>query len=94
MSRKLPLVAILLSLIAVPALAAEEPHGCDKFKWPVEREREVAPLDPGQVLDEAEQVRAGRHQRTPDVVLAQPVELPQQRLAAGAQVSVQVILRV
>jgi hypothetical protein len=24
---------------AAPAWAAEEPSGCDKFKWPIERER-------------------------------------------------------
>jgi hypothetical protein len=28
-----------LSLGASSALAAEEPSGCDKFKWPIERER-------------------------------------------------------
>jgi hypothetical protein len=32
------LVALLL-LSAAPALAAEEPSGCDKFKWPIEHER-------------------------------------------------------
>jgi len=32
------LVALLL-LGAGPAWAAEEPSGCDKFKWPIERER-------------------------------------------------------
>src|SRR5271156_1764469 len=26
-------------LAAAPALAAEEPSGCDKFKWPIEHER-------------------------------------------------------
>jgi hypothetical protein len=26
-------------LCAAPAWAAEEPSGCDKFKWPIERER-------------------------------------------------------
>ncbi|MBR1130322.1 hypothetical protein [Bradyrhizobium iriomotense] len=31
------LAALLLS--ATSALAAEEPSGCDKFKWPIERER-------------------------------------------------------
>jgi hypothetical protein len=34
-----PLVITLLLLGAAPALAAEEPSGCDKFKWPIERER-------------------------------------------------------
>ncbi|WMT74429.1 hypothetical protein [Bradyrhizobium sp. Ash2021] len=33
------LLAALLLLGAVPAWAAEEPSGCDKFKWPIERER-------------------------------------------------------
>jgi hypothetical protein len=33
------LVAALLMLCAAPAWAAEEPSGCDKFKWPIERER-------------------------------------------------------
>nr|AWL93448.1 hypothetical protein CIT37_15715 [Bradyrhizobium ottawaense] len=28
-----------LSFSATSALAAEEPSGCDKFKWPIERER-------------------------------------------------------
>jgi hypothetical protein len=32
------LLALLL-LSAGPALAAEEPSGCDKFKWPIEHER-------------------------------------------------------
>jgi hypothetical protein len=34
--------AFLLALVlfgAAPARAAEEPSGCDKFKWPIERER-------------------------------------------------------
>lgn len=30
---------IVLLLGAAPAWAAEEPSGCDKFKWPVDRER-------------------------------------------------------
>ncbi|MGX4768855.1 hypothetical protein ACWAUC_03495 [Bradyrhizobium guangdongense] len=29
----------VLSISATSALAAEEPSGCDKFKWPIERER-------------------------------------------------------
>ena len=34
--------AVLLALVVfgvAPAWAAEEPSGCDKFKWPIERER-------------------------------------------------------
>jgi hypothetical protein len=34
-----PLLIALLLLSATPAWAAEEPSGCDKFKWPVDRER-------------------------------------------------------
>jgi hypothetical protein len=36
--RALLFIALLL-LGAAPAWAAEEPSGCDKFKWPIERER-------------------------------------------------------
>jgi hypothetical protein len=34
-----PFFIALLLLGAVPAWAAEEPSGCDKFKWSIERER-------------------------------------------------------
>ncbi len=34
-----PIVIALLLLAGVPARAAEEPSGCDKFKWNIERER-------------------------------------------------------
>ncbi|MGL9622224.1 hypothetical protein QRQ56_29990 [Bradyrhizobium sp. U531] len=30
---------VALAFSATSALAAEEPSGCDKFKWPIERER-------------------------------------------------------
>jgi hypothetical protein len=33
------LLAALLLLVSAPAFAAEEPSGCDKFKWPIDRER-------------------------------------------------------
>ncbi|KJC57247.1 hypothetical protein UP10_29700 [Bradyrhizobium sp. LTSPM299] len=33
------LFAVLLLLVSAPAFAAEEPSGCDKFKWPIDRER-------------------------------------------------------
>ncbi len=36
---KRSLLIPLLLLGAAPALAAEEPSGCDKFKWPIERDR-------------------------------------------------------
>ena len=32
-------LVVLLLLGAAPAWAAEEPSGCDKFKWPIEHER-------------------------------------------------------
>jgi hypothetical protein len=38
MMRALLLIALVL-FGAIPASAAEEPSGCDKFKWPIERER-------------------------------------------------------
>jgi hypothetical protein len=34
-----PLLIAMVLLGAAPAWAAEEPSGCDKFKWPVDRER-------------------------------------------------------
>jgi hypothetical protein len=33
------ILLIALMFVAAPAFAAEEPSGCDKFKWPVDRER-------------------------------------------------------
>jgi len=34
-----PLLIALTLLAVAPALAAEEPSGCDKFKWNIDRER-------------------------------------------------------
>ena len=34
-----PLIIALVLLGTAPALAAEEPSGCDKFKWNIDRER-------------------------------------------------------
>jgi hypothetical protein len=34
-----PIVIVFLLLAAAPARAAEEPSGCDKFKWNIEREK-------------------------------------------------------
>jgi hypothetical protein len=34
-----PLLIALALLATAPALAAEEPSGCDKFKWNIDRER-------------------------------------------------------
>src|ERR1700761_6933956 len=33
------LLVTFVLLSAAPAFAAEEPSGCDKFKWPIEHER-------------------------------------------------------
>jgi hypothetical protein len=38
--RRLLLVALLIGT-AAPVWAAEEPSGCDKFKWPIDRARAV-----------------------------------------------------
>ena len=37
--RGMVVVAFLLVCLASPALAAEEPSGCDKFKWNIDHER-------------------------------------------------------
>ena len=55
---------------------------------------EVAELDAGDVLDQPEEVGAGRHHRPADVVLREPVELPQQGITGDLQVAVEVLLRV
>jgi hypothetical protein len=34
-----PLLIAFVLFAAAPAFAAEEPSGCDKFKWPIEHER-------------------------------------------------------
>jgi hypothetical protein len=36
--RSLVFIALVL-FVSAPAFAAEEPSGCDKFKWPIDRER-------------------------------------------------------
>jgi hypothetical protein len=53
---------------------------------------EIHELTARLVLDEAEQVGAGRGQRPADVVLAKPVQFPQQRLAGTLQVVQQACL--
>ncbi|MCC8938979.1 hypothetical protein H8A99_21500 [Bradyrhizobium sp. Arg68] len=34
-----PLLTALLLIVSAPAFAAEEPSGCDKFKWPIDHAR-------------------------------------------------------
>ena len=36
---RLILAVLVVCAIAVPVRAAEEPVGCDKFKWPIDKER-------------------------------------------------------
>jgi hypothetical protein len=36
---RLPLALLIAVLGATSVMAADEPSGCDKFKWPIERER-------------------------------------------------------
>ena len=49
-----------LTCISVPAAGAEEPQGCDKFRWPIERERVAlaAPAVPQAAPGEARTVSA------------------------------------
>jgi len=44
---------------------------------------EIPSLDAGHVLDQSQQIGAGRRHRAADVVLRWPVELPEQSLAGG-----------
>jgi hypothetical protein len=61
---------------------------------PAERLAEIPRLDTGHVLDEAEQVGAGRHQRAANVVLREPVQLPQQSIASALEIVAEVGLGV
>src|SRR5262249_59511102 len=69
------------------------PPGQGFGEWPAEDLAEVPGLPDRQVLDQAEEVCPGGGQGTADVVLAEPVELPDQRLAYPAQMVVQVLFR-
>ncbi|GAB3939008.1 hypothetical protein GCM10027614_20270 [Micromonospora vulcania] len=59
---------------------------------PGENGAEIEDLHGCRVLHQTEQVGCGPGQRTPNVVFAEPVELPQQRVTAALQVTVQVCL--
>ena len=59
---------------------------------PPEGVAEVAELDAGEVLDQPEQVGAGRRQRPARVVVAQPLDLPDHRVAGVLQVADQGLL--
>lgn len=70
------LLALLL-LGAAPAFAAEEPSGCDKFKWPIERERAAltAP-DRARLASGAEQAALPSSATTLGLVAPQEAKLP------------------
>ena len=74
--RVLALLAVL-SLSATSALAAEEPSGCDKFKWPIERERAAltAP-DRAKLASGAEQAALPSSGITLALVAPQEAKLP------------------
>ena len=36
---RVPFLVVLAFVVAAPAWGADEPSGCDKFKWPIDRER-------------------------------------------------------
>ncbi|OAF17105.1 hypothetical protein [Bradyrhizobium neotropicale] len=66
-----------LSLGATSALAAEEPSGCDKFKWPIERERAAltAP-DRAKLVSGSEQVALPSSAVTLTLVAPADAKLP------------------
>ena len=74
--RVLALLAVL-ALSATSALAAEEPSGCDKFKWPIERDRAAltAP-DRAKLASGAEQAAVPASAITLGLVAPQEAKLP------------------
>ncbi len=55
--RTLAFIALML-MAAVPTRAAEEPSGCDKFKWNVDRERAVLTAPDRMKLDSGSELAA------------------------------------
>lgn len=74
--RVLALLAVL-SISATSALAAEEPRGCDKFKWPIERDRAAltAP-DRAKLASGSEQAAVPSSAITLGLVAPQQAKLP------------------
>lgn len=74
--RVLALLAVLM-LGATSALAAEEPSGCDKFKWPIERDRAAltAP-DRAKLASGSEQAAVPSSAITLGLVAPQEAKLP------------------
>src|SRR5205814_195369 len=77
----------------VPPYALVVPPGQGPGVWPLEDLAEVPGLRVCQVLDQPEKVGSRQGQGAADVVLRQPIELPQHHLASVAQIAVQVLLR-
>ncbi|WP_198963733.1 hypothetical protein [Bradyrhizobium sp. Y36] len=74
--RVLALLAALL-FSATSASAADEPSGCDKFKWPVERERAVlAAPDPARLASGSEQAALPSSAVTLGLVAPSEAKLP------------------
>lgn len=70
-------LALVLMLGATSALAAEEPSGCDKFKWPIERDRAAltAP-DRAKLASGSEQAAVPSSAITLGLVAPQEAKLP------------------
>lgn len=68
---------VLLLLGAAPTFAAEEPSGCDKFKWPIERDRAAltAP-DRAKLASGSEQAALPASAITLGLVAPQEAKLP------------------
>ncbi|RXH07493.1 hypothetical protein EAS54_37710 [Bradyrhizobium guangzhouense] len=74
--RVLTLLAVL-SISATSALAAEEPSGCDKFKWPIERDRvALTAPDRARLASGAEQAAIPSSAITLGLVTPQEARLP------------------
>src|SRR6202011_3367996 len=63
-------------------------------EWAAEAIPEIPELHAGHMLDQSQQVGAGRHHRAADVVLREPIELPQQGFACVLQIAVKVRFRI
>lgn len=67
----------LLLLGTAPTFAAEEPSGCDKFKWPIERDRAaLTALDRAKLASGSEQAAVPSSAITLGLVAPQKAKLP------------------
>lgn len=80
-----------------PHVAVDLPVGspCQRFlERSSEHGSEVADLGARHVADQTQEIRRCGHERSPDVVLRQPLEFPQHHVSGGLQVLVPDRLRV